>query len=310
MNTTFAVDGDWKPIPDQPIVMYGGDDRRSGRIFKWVSKSPYKPGMTRAQIRGLLAEGYLYVAHFADLDNATGTTLEGGAEATESKPGHGQWILLSVANAADVAPNAGTAAGAKDTKVGAALKDMQWNGIGGFADDDALRLALFTACNKLGIMELNRPEDIEWNPNDPSGTPRLYVAFTKHGKQTALDDAGVMFKPDEWAMKAPTRADAVGTIFAIQEADPGKPGASKAFTFFKAFQGTEGSGPFDAGNPDNILIDRDGGVWFGTDGNFGLNGHADGVYYLDLDPMHRAGTMGVTTPSYGLAFRVVTALLA
>ena len=154
-------------------------------------------------------------------------------------------------------------------------------------------------------MELNRPEDIEWNPNDPSGTPRLYVAFTKHGKQTALDDAGVMFKPDEWAMKAPTRADAVGTIFAIQEADPGKPGASKAFTFFKAFQGTEGSGPFDAGNPDNILIDRDGGVWFGTDGNFGLNGHADGLYYLDLAPQHKAGQPGVVTPTWGKPLRVV-----
>ena len=261
--------------------------------------------MTRAQIRDLLAAGSLYVAHFADLDNATGTTLAGGAEATEAKPGHGRWILLSLANDADIAPNAGTAAGAKGTKVGAALEDMQWNGLGGFASDDAVRLALFTACNKLGIMELNRPEDIEWNPNDPSGTPRLYVAFTKHGKQTALDDLGVMFKPDEWAMKAPSRSDAVGTIFAVEEVDPAHPAASKTFTFFKAFQGVEGAGPFDAANPDNLVIDRDGGVWFGTDGNFGVNGHADAIYYLDLAPQHRAGQPGVVTPTWGRGLRVI-----
>lgn len=304
-NAAFAIGGDYTLLADQPIAIYGGDDRRSGRIFKWVSKGVYKPGMTKAQIRALLAEGSLYVAHFAGLDNATGTTLEGGAEATEAAPGQGKWIRLSVDNDTDLAPNAGTGAGAGGTTVGAALKDMQWNGIGGFATDDDVRRALFTACNKLGIMELNRPEDIEWNPEDPSGTPRLYVAFTKHGRQTALDQDGVLFKPDEWAMKAPKRADDVGTIFAMQEADPGKPGSSATFTYFKVFQGVEGDGALDAANPDNIMIDADGGVWFGTDGNFGVNGHADALYYLDLDPAHKPGQPGIVTPTWGRALRVV-----
>jgi secreted PhoX family phosphatase len=304
-NAAIAVDAAWKPLANQPIVIYAGDDRRSGRIFKWTSKTAYKPGMTRAQIRQLLADGALYVAHFADLDHATGTTLKGGKEATEAAPGKGRWIRLSLANTDDVAPNAGTAAGPAATRVGAALKDMQWNALGGFASDDDVRRALFTACNKLGIMELNRPEDIEWNPNDPSGVPRLYVAFTKHGAQTALDAAGVMFPPDEWAMLAPKRDDAVGTIFALQESDPAAPASSTSFTFFKAFQGVAGAGPLDAADPDNLLIDHGGGVWFGTDGNFGVNRHADALYYLDLDPQHKPGLPGVVTATWGRAFRVL-----
>ncbi|MCA9657173.1 MAG: DUF839 domain-containing protein, partial [Myxococcales bacterium] len=283
-NATFAVDGEWKLLADQPIVIYGGNDRRGGRVYKWVSSANYTAGMSKAEIRGLLADGKLYVAHFAGLDNTTGTTLEGGVEATEDAPGQGKWIWLSTANDSDDAPNAGTAAGAAGTKVGAALTDASWNAIGSFNDDDHVRQALWTASNKLGVMELNRPEDIEWNPNDLSGTPRLYVAFTKHGRQTALDGEGVIFPPEQWADLAPKRDDAVGTIFAIEEADPGAPGTSMTFSYFKVFQGQEGIDPFAAACPDNLLIDRDGGVWFGTDGNFGVNGHADALYYLDLDP--------------------------
>jgi uncharacterized protein len=57
---------------------------------------------------------------------------------------------------------------------------------------------------------------------------------------------------------------------------------------------------FDAADPDNIMIDKTGGVWFGTDGNFGRNRHADAVYYLDLDEAHKTSP----TPTYGKAFRI------
>lgn len=304
-NAAFVVDADWTLPVGQPMVLYAADDRRSGRIYKWVSKGSVLPGMKREELRALLGAGELYVAHFADLDHATGTTLAGGKEATESAPGKGRWIWLSTANASDEAPNAGTAAGAAGTKVGAALKDMSWNAIGGFAGDEDVRKALFTASNKLGVMELNRPEDIEWNPKDPGGKPRLYVAFTKHGGQTALDKDGVLYPPDQWAMNAPKRADSVGTIFAIEESDPGKPAGSLDFTYFKVLQGSKGAGAFDVANPDNLLVDANGGLWFGTDGNFGTNGHADGLYYLDLDPAHRAGQPGVVNASWGVGFRVV-----
>jgi secreted PhoX family phosphatase len=302
-GTTFVVGPDYRLPDGKPIVMYGGDDRRGGRIFKWVSERPYRRGMTRNEVRSLLDSGSIWVSHFAGLDNTTGTTLAAtGAAPTAEAPGIGRWVRLSVFSS-DLAPN-GAALGKPTKTVGEALRDVNWNRLGGFRNDTDVRLALFTAANKVGVMELNRPEDVEWNPNDPSGTPRLYVAFTNHGRQVALDQDGRVFDPAEHATKSPLRNDPVGTIFSLQEDDPASPATSYGFKFFRVWQGTKGTGIFDAADPDNILIDSKGGVWFGTDGNFGTNGTADAFYYLDLDPRHRAGVAGVTNPSFGKAFRV------
>lgn len=303
-NAAFAVDGRFRLVPGKPIVMYAGDDRRSGRIYKWISQGSYQTGMTRAEVRSLLDYGSLYVAHFAGLDNITGLTLAAtGQPPSEETPGQGQWIHLST-NSTDVAPNA-AALGAVGKTVGAALRDITWNRLAGFRNDNDVRLALFTASNKIGVMELNRPEDIEWNPRDPSGKPRLYVAFTNHGRQIALDQNGVVFDPAQHATQSPTRPDADGAIFALEESDPANPAQSKTFKYISVWQGVQGAGVFDAANPDNILIDAQGGVWFGTDGNFGRNKTSDAVYYLDLDRRHRDGGPGVQTPTYGRAFRIV-----
>lgn len=299
----FAVDADWKLIPGEPIVFYGGDDRRGGRMYKFVSNGTYQAGMTRPQIRALLDDGRVYAAHFAGLDNTTGhTMLATGTAPTEAQPGTGYWIELSV-DSASIAPN-GAALGQPNITVGAALQDVNYNGIGGFPTDDDIRRSLFTVSAKIGIMELNRPEDVEWNPRDPSGTPRLYVAFTNNNRRTQLDQEGVLRNPATHA-SSPARNDTTGAVFAIQEADPAMPGSSSTFSFFEVFHGTVGDGDFDAANPDNLLIDHDGGVWFGTDGNFGVNGMADALYYLDLDPAHQAGQPGIVTPTFGLPFRAV-----
>jgi len=301
---TFAVDANWKLVPDQPIVIYGSDDRRGGRIFKFVSKNNVTAGMSKAQLRALLDEGTLYAAHFAGLDNKTGDTLlSTGMAPTEAAPGNGQWIELSV-DSSMIAPNA-AALGVANKTVGDALKDTSWNGLGGFPTNDDVRRALFTASGKIGIMELNRPEDIEYNPKDMSGTPRIYVTFTNHNKRTQLDQDGKLYDPATQST-APSRADTVGSIFAIEEMDATKPGASTTFKFFQVWHGSQGSGDFDAANPDNLLLDQEGGVWFGTDGNFGVNKRADSIYYLDLDPSHRAGQPGITTETYGKAFRAVS----
>ncbi len=301
-NVAFAVGADFKLTPNQPVVFYAGDDRRSGRIWKWVSRNLYLAGMSRSDVRALLDDGTLYVSHFAGLDNATGLTLkETGASPTESAPGTGQWIRISTSSA-DIAPNA-AALGKPNTTVGQALRDVSWNGIGGFRNDNDVRTALFTVANKLGVMELNRPEDIEWNSRDLSGRPRLYVAFTNHNRQVALDQSGVLFDPAQHSANSPLRPDTTGAVFALEEADFANPAASETFKYFAVWLGTKSAGLFDAANPDNIMVDSRGGVWFGTDGNFGVNGTADALYYLDLDPRHREGAPGITNPSYGKAFR-------
>jgi hypothetical protein len=306
-NATFAVGADWKPLPGKRVVVYSSDDRRGGRIYKFVSSAPYQAGMTPAQARALLDDGDLYVAHFEGLDNVTGKTLAAtGNPPDEANPGTGRWIRLSVDNVTDDAPNA-AALGAAGTKVGAALKSLAWNGVGGFADDDAVRRLLFTASNKIGVKELNRPEDIEWNPRDPSGKPRLYVAFTNHNRVAQLDADGKL-RTEAQCAGTPNpcnRNDALGSIFSLEEAAPDDPAASATFAYRAAFLGSVAEGDdYAAANPDNLLIDPQGGVWFGTDGNFGASDEkgADGVYYLDLDPAHAA----TTVKTYGKAFRVLS----
>lgn len=321
-NATLVTDGGFNLIPGKPIVIYAANDRRSGRIYKWVSGDNYQEGMTRGQVRALLDGGQLYVAHFAGLDNRTGFTLfdagdtdcdpePAGQEAeiaerctlaTEEAPGNGQWILMSVANDSQEAPNA-AALGAPGTTVGAALQDVNWNNIGGFPTQNDVLSALFTAAMKIGVMELNRPEDVEWNPNFPGG-PVIHVAFTKNGRQVALNQDGVLFDPASHAEQSPLRIDAVGSIFTLREADAENPGTSTTFTYWMNWLGTRGDGIYDAADPDNLMVDREGGLWFGTDGNFGLNGTADAVYYLDLDPSHKEGAEGVVNPTFGLPFRV------
>lgn len=300
-TATFAVDLDWKLVPNKPIVAYGADDRNGGRIYKYVSTGNYTAGMSKAAVRNLLDTGKLYAAHYAGLDNTTGTTLLATKLApTEAAPGTGAWIELSV-NSMAIAPNA-AALGAPTKTVGAALKDVSWNGLGGFPTDNAVRRALFSTSAKIGIMELNRPEDIEWNPRDPSGKPRLYVAFTNHTRGMQLAQNGSL----ETNLNAAKRTDAVGSIFAMEEADPASPGSSATFKYFEVWHGAKGKGDFDAASPDNLLVDREGGIWFGTDGNFGVNGHTDAFYYLDLDKTHTAGMAGVVNASFGRAFRVAS----
>jgi uncharacterized protein len=292
-NATFAMGSDWKLIPNQPIVLYAGNDRRSGHIYKFVSSANYTVGMTKAQTRALLDDGKVYVAHFAGLDTTTGRTLVATqATPTEAAPGTGQWLELSTTSTA-IAPNA-TALGTATKTVGQALTDVSWNGIGGFPTDGDVKKALFTASLKIGAMELNRPEDLEYNP---IGTPRIYVAFTNHTGGTALTQNGVLVATQ------PNRADPRGGVYVMEETTTATPAASMTFKYWQAWAGDSNAGLFTATCPDNIMIDDKGGVWFGTDGNFNAQAKksADALYYLDLNPAHKT----TATPTYGLAFRVV-----
>ncbi|MEM7433791.1 MAG: alkaline phosphatase PhoX [Myxococcota bacterium] len=353
-NMDTVTDADQGLIPGQPIVFYAANDRRAGRVYKWVSESPYMTGMTRAEVRALLDQGKLYVGHWADLDALTGltkydpastdppwencasdATLNGDDDGsavtvrencpaiTEESPGTGIWIELSVDNAAQLAPNAD--ANGSSTTVGDALKDVDWNGIGGFASDNDILSALFTASTKLGVRELNRPEDVEWNPVDET----LYVAFTYHGRTIGMKQDGTLIyrntngepvsmdgtvlDPGEPLAERGIanlhtfeRADNFGSIFAVKETG-GDPATSLTFDFYPVFFGSQGDSALDTARPDNLSIDADGGVWFGTDGNTSgsTNASADGIHYLDLDPAHKAGAPGVVNPTYGLGFRIL-----
>lgn len=301
-NCTFAVGTDWQLVPGQPVVIYGANDRRGGRIYKFVSANPYAAGMTKAQVRQLLDSGNLYCAHFASLDNETGFLRDDKLSLQDWNGlapvrGQGTWIHMSTLNVSQDAPNAGASTAnnpsvgalAPATTVGAALQNSTWNGIAGFPTDNDVLASLFTAAAKIGIKELNRPEDLEYSPFGYAGHgPLLYIAFTNHGRPNQLDEFGVLntniTTGDQ--INTTTRPDGVGSIFAVKEGNQAMPGSSMTFEFWNVWLGSIGGGVFNAANPDNLMLDWAGCLYFGTDGNFGRNGHADALYYLDLDPGH------------------------
>lgn len=157
-----------------------------------------------------------------------------------SRGGHPR-LATSARKSTAIAPNA-TALGMPTKTVAAALADVNWNGIGGFGTDDAVRMALFTASAKVGVREFNRPEDVEWNAT----TSQLFVAFTGHGGLVGLQSNGVLYGLDatdgSWdtarQAMAPRRGADVsnGTIMALEETgdDPTNTGA---FTFWSAWSG-------------------------------------------------------------------------
>lgn len=299
-NADVVTNGDWELTPGEPVVIYGANDRRGGRIYKFVSSEPYTEGMSKAEVRALIDDGKIYVAHLEGLDIDTGWTVDGEMP-TEDTAAEGRWIEMSITST-DIAPNA--AALGEGTTVGEALQDAEWNNIGGFTSDNDVRMALFTAANKIGVSELNRPEDVEWNPSDPSGTPRIYVAFTNHTRQIVNNEDGVMYDPATHVDESPKRDDNFGSIMSLVESNTDSPATSSTFSYFIAWKGSAGGGLFEAAAPDNLMIDREGGVWFGTDGNISSSRNAlsDGLYYLDQDPAHK----DTPTPTFGLAFRVLT----
>jgi len=70
----------------------------------------------------------------------------------------------------------------------------------------------------------------------------------------------------------------------VREKDPNHPADSRQFSYFAIWRGSEGTAPFAATNPDNLMVDSESGLWFITDGNRRVNGTDYGLYYLDLNP--------------------------
>ncbi len=280
-------EGHLAPPEGKPLVVYFGDDRYNGRVHKFVSRDVWRDADGRARQRALLHEGTLYVSHLDGLSLDGFTLRATGKVPPATAPGVGRWIELSL-RSTDIAPNA--SAFAEGTTVGAALRDLTWNRLGGYASQGDVLASVYTAAAKIGAAEQNRPEDVEWNFVDQS----LYIAYTRHTGRPSLNEHGVV--TDD----LPKRKDAVGRIWNFREY--GDPATSRTFGFHQVWEGKQSqTDVFAATNPDNLLIDADGGVWFGTDGNFGNNGQtSDAVYYLDLDPAHH----DTKRATYGRAFRI------
>ncbi len=296
-NMTFAVTAETvggraviRPFENQPLVVYFGNDRRNGRVYKFVSRDPWRADLSRDEKRALLEHGTVYVSQLEGLGNDSGFLLKttGHPPAPEDRAA-GRWIALSL-QSTDLAPNA--PAFAPGTTVGAALADRHWNGLGGFAGDADVLAAVYTAANKIGVFEQNRPEDVEFSWK----TGEVLIAYTNHTGRPVLDERGRIGTPQ------PKRGDRFGRIWAFRESDPQRPHTSGHFTYYEVWGGNDTEGVYAATNPDNLMLDADGDLWFGTDGSYGATGLTDGFYHLDRNPAHKTSKV----PTWGKPFRVVS----
>lgn len=302
-NFSFSIDSSWNLIDGAPLVIYYADDRRGGRVHKFVSRGVYRADMPKREIRELLTAGNVYVSQLDGVSIKDGYSMVStGAAPTKSGRHFGRWIELSLDNNRDIAPNHDAAGefaaidengdeervsynNAADTSVGVALKDRFWNGLGGFDTQAKVLANLFTAATKIGVFEQNRPEDVEWNPLNKT----LYVAYTNHGKKIWLDQKGRL------ANNEGKRADEVGRIWAFQESDAANPAASLNFQFWEVAAGNssfcDDPDSLSFARPDNIAIDKNGGLWFSTDGQYSLSDGecSDALYYMAMDPQSGSG---------------------
>jgi secreted PhoX family phosphatase len=187
-----------KVVAGKPLAVYQGDDARGEYIYKFVSTATWNPRDARADDRIAVGDKYLdhgrlYVAKF----NADGS---------------GEWIELSMANAAV----AGYAAYA-------------------FADDGDVAINSRLAADAVGATKMDRPE---WCATHP-GTGEVYVALTNNsnrkvepasGSQQAVDAANPRSYRDSFgggALGSPGNVN--GHIIRIAEA--GGDAAATAFTW-------------------------------------------------------------------------------
>ena len=151
----------------------------------------------------------------------------------------------------------------------------------GFSSQGDVLLDARRAAQLLGATEMDRPEDIETNPE----TGKVYVALTNNTRRTTANAAN------------PRANNRYGHIIEITEqgndhgalqfrwdifllcGDPNDPS-----TYFAGFDKSEVS-PIAC--PDNVAFDQDGNLWIATDGQPDTLGINDGVYAVPTQGFDR-----------------------
>lgn len=234
---------------DGRVVVYMGDDERFEYVYKFVSKNAFKEG-DKSYNLGLLDEGSLYVAKFND-------DLSG------------EWVLIAscerTSQGYKISPNE-------------ALPEI-------FKKEPELCfIATRLAADALNATQMDRPEDVEYNPH----TKSVWIALTFNERRTkSLSNAA-----------NPRPFNTMGHIIELKE-EGSNPTSTRFSWHIPLFCGEVGSknpsrrllvygkepklGTPPISAPDNFAIDSKGRVWIATDGNpstsrLSLN---DGVYILD-----------------------------
>ncbi|MCV7282280.1 PhoX family phosphatase [Mycolicibacterium flavescens] len=260
---------------DGTVVAYTGDDERFDYMYKFVSSKKLRPGpvtdaAAMAHNMTLLDEGTLYVAKLSSDIPAGELDGSGTLPSTGRFAGTGTWLPLL---------RSGPDGQAESLVDGISAQEV----------------AVFTriAADKVGATKMDRPEDVEANPE----TGKVYVALTNNDERgTAGEPAADAANPrneNKSGQILEITDDHAGTAFTWELllvcGDP-----AAADTYFAGFDKTKVS-PISC--PDNLAFDSHGNLWISTDGN-ALDSN-DGLFAVALDGPNRGETKQFLTVPVG-----------
>ncbi|MGD1805756.1 PhoX family protein, partial [Dapis sp. BLCC M126] len=238
---------------NQPLAFYSGCDRRSGHLYKFVSKDIVKDPTDKSNSQ-LLTNGMLYGAKFNSDGTGSWIPLK---EDTPVNPGLPSVHVNGMINLPQ-RPDGGSFKATKDKEIEAFKQKYKTLGDLYEGDPEAKQGAILIdahlAANAAGVTCTARPEDTQV-AKDGS----LFIAFTS-GYPSSSDGS-----PDKRIFKGPDgEAYEYGWIMRLVE-DDNQP---NAMTFRWQMFATGGE-PTDGGlgfsNPDNLEFDPQGNLWMVTD---------------------------------------------
>ncbi|MBW4525490.1 MAG: PhoX family protein [Phormidium tanganyikae FI6-MK23] len=238
----------------KPLAFYSGCDRRSGHIYKFVSRDSVTDPQDKANSR-LLADGMLYAAKFNE--DGTGrwialkpetsiapedpSTIVGGMINLPKRPDGG---FMSVRNKSAID---------KYKQQFKTLSDLYEGNP--TEKQGAILIDAHYAANACGATCTARPEDTEIAPDGS-----LYISFTSGSPDSK--DGG----PDKRVFKGPNGEAPYEYGFVMHVTEDNNDPAAMTFRWkMMAMGGEPTAGGAGFSNPDNLLIDPDGHVWIVTD---------------------------------------------
>jgi uncharacterized protein len=240
-------------VANKPLAFYSGCDRRSGHIYKFVSKNVVKDPTDKANSK-LLTDGMLYAAKF----NADGTgswiALKADTPVNPDLPSIHAGGIINLPKR----PEGGIFKVEKDAEVTAFKQKFKTLGTlyEGNAKEKqgAILIDAHYAANAAGATCTARPEDTEIAPDGS-----LYITFTSG---SASDSDG---GPDLRIFRGKDgKAYEYGWIMHLIE-DENEPSAMSFKWKMFATGGEPAEGGLGFANPDNLVIDKSGNIWMVND---------------------------------------------
>ncbi len=242
-----------RAVAGKPLAIYSGCDRRSGHLYKFVSKNPVRDPKGKSNSQ-LLNDGMLYAAKFNPDGTGRWIALKADTPVNPDLPSVHAGGLINLPKR----PDGGIFKATKDEEI--STFKAQFKTLGDLytgnptEQQGAILIDAHFAANAAGATCTARPED-----TDLGADGSLFIAYTSGSSSSS--DGG----PDLRIFKGPdNKAYEYGWIMRLVEDN----NAPEAMTFRWEIFGTGGE-PADGGlgfaNPDNLTFDGRGNLWMVTD---------------------------------------------